>query len=121
MEAVAGEAATLRELLESLRAQEALVGAQEAHLTSAAKMLMKLRGQVEEVERTNDTARKREVVEALVSRVTVTTADDPAARGGKRATVAVRYAFNPSRVVALESSTAALPQSARGTLAPSWG
>lgn len=116
---VARETATVREMLESLRAQEALVSAQEALLTEAAAMLAQLREEIGDIEATNDTARRRRIVELLVSRITITS---EGSGRGKPVSVSVVYSFRgPSQVSSLESSTAVPPRSGGDTPAPSSG
>ncbi len=71
LDAIAREAGQLRELLESMRAQTALIEAQEAFLTDSAALLGRLRDELAEIEATNDVARKREVIERYVRKITV--------------------------------------------------
>ncbi len=66
------------------------------HLAAAVVMLADLRAQVEEVQRTNDLTRRREIIERLVSHLTVQT--DIGAKQ-KRATVQITYAFRPARAL----------------------
>lgn len=73
LDAVAREAGHLRAALESLRAQEALIDAQEAYLTDALALLGRLREELDEIEATDDQARKRAVIERYVRQVTVET------------------------------------------------
>ena len=97
LEAIAQETATLRAMLDSLRAQAALIDAQEAHLADAATMLTDLRGEVDEIERTRDGGRMRRIIELLVRSIDIRTEGEGRA---KRATVTVRYAFaQPAREV----------------------
>lgn len=71
LDAIAKEAAGVREMIESLRAQTALVEAQEAFFTDSAALLSRLQGELSEIDATNDLARKREVIERYVRTVTV--------------------------------------------------
>jgi site-specific DNA recombinase len=90
LDAITAETADVRHLLDALQSQAALTTAFEAHLTEATALLLRLRDQLEEVERTNDWATKRRVVECLVSRVVIQTHGD----GPKRqATARITYAF----------------------------
>jgi site-specific DNA recombinase len=73
LDAIAKEAGQLREHLESMRAQAALIDASEAFLTESATLLTQLRGQLAEIEATNDQARKRAVIERYVRQITVET------------------------------------------------
>ncbi|MDP9364306.1 MAG: recombinase family protein [Chloroflexota bacterium] len=73
LDAIAAEAAKLRELVESLRAQAALVEIEEAELTSGVALLARLRDELAVIEATDDRARKREVIERYVRRITVET------------------------------------------------
>ena len=110
LEAIAEEVSTLRRLVESLHAQEALTAAAEAHLTNTAMALAQLRERVEEIERTGDLPAKREVIELLVSRILIHT--EPAApRKHKRATVTITYAYQEPRAVAVDSATASARRS----------
>lgn len=95
LDTITRETGTLREMLDALRAQETLAEAQEAHLTDAAAMLRELRTTITEIEAANDTARKREIIELLVSRITIGT---DTTEGRRRATVTIRYAFERPRV-----------------------
>jgi site-specific DNA recombinase len=73
LDAVAREAGQLREMIESLRAQSSLVEAQESFLTDSAALLSRLQDELGEIEATNDLARKREVIERYVRKITVDT------------------------------------------------
>jgi site-specific DNA recombinase len=73
LDAIAREAGQLREDLESMRAQSALVDIQEAHLTETAALLDRLRGELQAIDATNDLTRKREVIEHYVRQITVQT------------------------------------------------
>jgi site-specific DNA recombinase len=73
LDAIAREAGPLREELESMRAQSALVDIQEAHLTETAALLDRLRGELQAIDATNDLTRKREVIEHYVRQITVVT------------------------------------------------
>jgi site-specific DNA recombinase len=90
---IARETETLRKLVESLRAHEALTAATEAHLTDTAAALGRLKDRVAEIERTGDVAAKREQIELLVQRIEVHT-EGMGRR--KRATVSLRYAYQPA-------------------------
>jgi hypothetical protein len=67
------QAGQLREDLESMRAQSALVDIQEAHLIETAALLDPLRGELQAIDATNDSARKSEVIEHYVRQITVQT------------------------------------------------
>ena len=56
-----------------MRAQTALIEAQEAFLTDSAALLSRLRDELGEIEATDDLARKREVIERYVRQITVET------------------------------------------------
>jgi site-specific DNA recombinase len=73
LDAIAREAGQLREDLESMRAQSALLDIQEAHLTESAALLDRLRGELAEIDASNDQIRKHEVIEAYVRKITVQT------------------------------------------------
>jgi site-specific DNA recombinase len=73
LDAIAKEAAGVRELVESLRAQTALIEAQEAFLTDSAALLGRLQDDLADIDATNDLARKREVIGRYVRQITVET------------------------------------------------
>ncbi len=73
LDAIAKEAGQLRERLESMRAQAALIDASEAFLTESTAMLAHLRGELTEIDAANDLTRKRAVIEAYVRQITVET------------------------------------------------
>jgi site-specific DNA recombinase len=106
--AIGRELATLREMLEGLRAEEAMAEAYEAHVTEVATILTSLREQVDEIERTNDTEWKRRVIQGLVCQITVQTdAVEGATRWGirKTARVMITYAFKPPVDVVVDGSS----------------
>jgi site-specific DNA recombinase len=73
LDAIAKEAGQVREMIESLRAQTALIEAQEAFLTDSATLLTQLQDELTEMEASNDLARKGEVIERYVRQITVET------------------------------------------------
>jgi site-specific DNA recombinase len=73
LEAIAKEAGQVREMIESLRAQTALIEAQEAFLTDSATLLSQLQDELASMEASNDLTRKREVIERYVRQITVET------------------------------------------------
>jgi site-specific DNA recombinase len=73
LNAIAKEAAGVREMIESLRAQSSLIEAQEAFLTDSAALLGRLQGELADIDAINDVARKREVIERYVRQITVET------------------------------------------------
>jgi site-specific DNA recombinase len=95
LDAIAGEAAELREMAEALRTQVALADAHEAYLANAAAMLSRAQGRLAEIEATGDLAAMREQVELLVPRIIVETEIVGADRRGRRkqATVRLTLAF----------------------------
>jgi site-specific DNA recombinase len=101
---VGREAAELRQLMDSLASQEALAAAFETHLTEASAMLLRLQDQLAEIERTDDWARKREIVQLLVHEIRVTTEGEGA---HKQARVLLRYAFGEPRAVDTTTGTRA--------------
>jgi site-specific DNA recombinase len=78
LDAVAHEAGQIRELLESMRAQAALIEAQEAELTDSAALLTRLHGELEEIDRTDDWTRRRQIIERYVRQIVVHTVADVA-------------------------------------------
>jgi len=102
MESIAGESAMLREMLESIRAQESLANAQEAHLRDATMMLLQLQEQLAEIEETGDVERKQQIIELLVAGITMRTEGE-----GKQRTVTatIRYHFAEPRNSVIDSAT----------------
>ena len=91
------EAADLRAMLDAIRAQDDLSRAYEAQYTEAATMLAELGAEVDEIEATNNLAKKRRVVELRVAAVRV----KPQGRGidGR---VSVTYRFGRPIALAYE-------------------
>jgi site-specific DNA recombinase len=73
LDAIAKEAGQVREMIESMRAQTALIEAQEAFLTDSAALLSRLQDELADIDASNDQARKREVIEQYVRQITVET------------------------------------------------
>lgn len=73
LDAIAREAGQLREDLESMRAQSALIDIQEAHLTESTALLERLKDELAAIDATNDLIRKREVIESYVRQIAVET------------------------------------------------
>ena len=94
---VGRETAQLRQLLEALKVQEDLAQAFEAHLSEASTMLARLGERLEEVERKDDWAAKRQIVELLVAQISVRTEGEGRK---KEAAISIRYSFgNPRSAV----------------------
>jgi site-specific DNA recombinase len=113
LDAIAKEAGQLRELLESMRAQAALIDASEAFLTESATLLAQLRGELAEIDATDNQARKRAVIERYVRQITVETR-----RVGPRkleANVGIFLRLKPAPI-AIETTSAR-----RGGSASRWG
>jgi site-specific DNA recombinase len=101
LDAVNVEAAELRTRLDAMRAQDDLAQAFEASLAEATALLARLRERLEEIERTNDWEKKRQVVELLVAGISIRT------EGGgreKRAGVTLRYVFGRPRAVVVSAT-----------------
>jgi site-specific DNA recombinase len=98
MDEITREEADLRSHLSALDAQHALAGAAQAHLTEASLMLNRLQAQVGEIDRTDDRAAKRQVIELLVRHIRVDTHPD------RTLSAAITYAFSPSRVAHASTS-----------------
>jgi hypothetical protein len=79
-----------------MRTQEELAHAFEAHYANAATLLAQLAGRLEEIEATNDWGTKRQVVELLVSEISVTT---HGSGRKKEADIAIIYSFSGRQVV----------------------
>jgi site-specific DNA recombinase len=102
LDEVARETGALRELVESIRAQEALAEAHESQFTDVVSMLNRLRSRAEDIEATNDIAAKREIIDLLVSRISVRT-EGQGRR--KQAAVTIRHAFRPTSADAVVLDT----------------
>ncbi|MGD9892317.1 MAG: recombinase family protein, partial [Dehalococcoidia bacterium] len=110
LDAIAKETATLRELVESLRAQESLTAAAESHLTTTATVLANLKDKIAAIERTKDTAAQREIIELLVFEITVRAVGDGRRR---KPEIAIRYALDPARTGAVADTMAPSSSSLR--------
>ena len=100
LEAIEQEAATIRMSLDAMQAQRNLAEAFESHYTEATTLLMSLRERLEEIERTNDLALKRQVIELLVAGIRVDTTLMPGPkRAKKQATITITYTFGPRHEV----------------------
>jgi uncharacterized protein YhaN len=99
LDAITRETATLRALVESARAQQALLEAAEAELTDTAGMLATLREKVPAIEASGDTVMMRELVELLVARITVQTEGEGR---GKSAIRDVAYRSTKKRTYRLD-------------------
>jgi site-specific DNA recombinase len=82
--------------LTRLDAQAALVATTETQLTEAATLLARMRDQVDEIERTNDRSRKRQILEFLVAEIRVQTYGTGRA---KRAETTALYHLGPPQTV----------------------
>jgi site-specific DNA recombinase len=96
IDAVETEAAQLRTLLTGLQAQHEITETFAAHYAQTSTLLAALSADLEAVERSNDLARKRQVVELLVAGIRVDTQMMP---HGKEAQVAITYSLTPKRAV----------------------
>lgn len=105
MDDIARERDMLRAEVESIESQSALADAFEAQITSVSTMLASLRDEVERIERENDTAKKREIIDLLVAGVDVRTAGT-----GKRKTaeVTIRHRFTAPDDLTLSGNGLAL-------------
>ena len=88
------ETAEARLLLDSLSAQAELLKAWEARVVEIAVLLQSLQEQLEEVERTNDWDKKRQIVALLVPKIVVHTEGQG---HRKRAAITRYYAFGKPR------------------------
>jgi site-specific DNA recombinase len=73
LDKVAAEAREIREMLDALRARAEMAAASEAYLSDVGSALGKMQDRVEEIERTNDTAAMRELIELLVPHIVLQT------------------------------------------------
>jgi hypothetical protein len=90
---IAREEVDLRRDCSAIDAQRALVDAYETQLTEASFMLHRLQEQVDTIDRTDDRAAKRPVIELLVQGIRIDTQVD------RMLTVTITYRFSPARVV----------------------
>jgi site-specific DNA recombinase len=104
LDAIAREAGQLRESLEALRAQVALLDAQEAWLTDSTALLSTLRGELAQIERDDDWQRRREIMERYVRRIEVTTVDTGHWLRDAAVTIHVRLRPEPVAICAIDSS-----------------
>jgi len=96
LDAIAAESATLRAELDSMRNERELAEEQERAVSTAATLLRQIQDNVDEISRTNDLERKRQIVERLVAKIVVTTevvGINKDGRRRKRATVDVYFYF----------------------------
>jgi hypothetical protein len=99
LDAITRETATLRALVDSLRAEQALLEAAEVQLTDTARMLGELREKAPAIEASDDTVMMRDLVELLVARITVQTEGEGR---GKSASLNVTYRFSGTRTHRLD-------------------
>jgi site-specific DNA recombinase len=102
LEAISREAGVLREMLESQRAQAALIDAHETFLTESTTLLVRLRDELADIEATNDLTRKRQVIEQYVRQIMVETRE--IAPRKKHADVRIFLRLEPSPI-AVENAT----------------
>ena len=89
---IAREETELRSQLAAMDAQKAIAEAYEAHMMGASLLLHQLQDRLADIERTNDVAKKREIMELLVQGIRI---DRKGARGWEATVV---YYFRPERV-----------------------
>ena len=89
---IAREEAELRQRLAAIDAQKVIAEAYEAHMTGASLLLHQLQDGLAEIDRTNDLAKKQQVVELLVQGIRI----DSKADRGVEATIT--YVFGPPHV-----------------------
>jgi site-specific DNA recombinase len=80
LDAIATEMTELRRLLDAIQAQEALTRAFESQVAEAAALFGRLQGELEDIERTNDLAWKRQIMQRFVERITVPAGGPPVVR-----------------------------------------
>ena len=91
---IADEVARLETRLADLKAQEDLAEAFESQFADAETLLARCRGQLEQIEQTDDILTKRQIMELLVSRIRV---DTEVVDGRKNARLTINYTFTGSR------------------------
>src|SRR5215212_1140062 len=111
MEAYARDIGRLEGEAESLRAQAALVDAQEVLFTESAALLGRLRDELAEIEAKNDLGRKREVIEQYVREIVVETQRVSAHRLDAQVTLHVRLKPEP---IGIENGTPSRRPAHRG-------
>jgi hypothetical protein len=73
LDKVAAETRELREMLDMLRTRAEMAAASEAYFSDVGAILARMRGRVEEIERTNDRAAMREQIELLAPGLAIET------------------------------------------------
>jgi site-specific DNA recombinase len=111
MEAYARDIGRLEGAAESLRAQAALVDAQEALFTESAALLGRLRDELASIEAANDLGRKREVIERYVREIVVETRRVSPHRLDAQVTLHVRLKPEP---IGIENGTPSRRPARRG-------
>jgi site-specific DNA recombinase len=107
LDAIAAEAAQIRDLMDSLRVRVEMAAAQEVYLSDVGAALARMRGRVEEIEHTNDRAAMREQIELLVRQIVLQTDVLGLAKVRQRKRVGVRL------TLAYRSEDAVVPVTGR--------
>jgi site-specific DNA recombinase len=116
LDAIAAEAAQIRELIDSLRVRVEMAAVQEAYLSDVGAAIVKMRDRIEEIERTNDRAAMREQVELVVPRIVIHTELIGAGDGRprKRATARIQLAYGENTAVVTTTDGSGGPARGRG-------
>jgi site-specific DNA recombinase len=107
LDAVAAEAAQIRDLIDSLKVRAEMAAAQEAYLSDVGAALARMRDRVDEIERTNDRAAKRELIELLAPSIVIQTEILGRAKVRQRKRLSVRL------TLAFRSEVAVVPVTGR--------
>jgi site-specific DNA recombinase len=108
LDAINKEAGTLRDQIKALESRAAIASAWEVRVLETERLLMGLKGEVLHIDRTGDTAKKRQLIELLVNSIRVDTTGEGKDR---KASVLIHYAFAESGVVTTKSGYTASPHS----------
>jgi site-specific DNA recombinase len=121
LDKVAAEAREIREMLDSLRARAEMTAASEAYLSDVAAALARMRGSMDEIERTNDRGAMRAYIELLAPRIVIETqitGTRPSGRQIKATTALVTLAYRSEfEVVGLTGSPGTKSISTEGEFA----
>jgi site-specific DNA recombinase len=106
LDKVAAEARQIREQLDGIRARLEMVAAQEAYLADVGVLMATTAQAIDEIERTNDRAAMRGLIEDLVPAITIMTevvGIRPNGRSITRASLKLRLAFGHERAADLNT------------------
>jgi site-specific DNA recombinase len=119
LDAIAAEEGQVRGLLAALAVRADLAEAAEAHLSEVAVTMATMRGQLADIEATDDRVGKRRMVELLVSRLEIETEPLGVRAGGQRRRNVTRLRLRLA--LARESSVVSVTKTSDGNYCPSSG